>query len=75
MLTILGPLSRSGARMSRRSGLRIGGLAQGGLALPDILRAEARRGEACRVEGGSWPVEPNATVTSPAREKRLNRNA
>ena len=27
--------------MSRRSWLRIGGLALGGLALPDILRAEA----------------------------------
>src|SRR5262245_54733515 len=44
MLTIPGPPSRSGARMSRRSWLRIGGLALGGLALPDILRAEARSG-------------------------------
>jgi DNA invertase Pin-like site-specific DNA recombinase len=31
--------------MSRRSWLRIGGLALGGLALPDILRAEARNGQ------------------------------
>jgi hypothetical protein len=31
--------------MSRRTWLRIGGLALGGLALPDILRAEAQSGE------------------------------
>ncbi len=31
-------------RISRRSFLRIGGLAMGGLALPEILRAEARAG-------------------------------
>src|SRR6266545_2390790 len=41
MPTIPGPLSGSGDRISRRSWLRIGGLALGGLALPDILRAEA----------------------------------
>src|SRR6516162_3747038 len=40
MLTISGPQSLQG--MSRRSWLRIGGLALGGLTLPDILRAEAR---------------------------------
>lgn len=42
MLTIPGPQSRYGDRMSRRSWLRIGGLALGGLALPDLLRAEAK---------------------------------
>src|SRR5207253_7566032 len=45
MLTIPGPPSRSGDGMSRRSWLRIGGLALGGLALPEILRAEARSGQ------------------------------
>src|SRR5205807_3232298 len=44
MLTIPGPQARAGDRMSRRSFLRIGGLALGGLALPDVLRAEARSG-------------------------------
>jgi len=38
MLTIPGP------QLSRRSWLRIGGLALGGMALPEILRAEARSG-------------------------------
>jgi Protein of unknown function (DUF1501) len=38
MLTIPGP----GDRMSRRTWLKIGGLALGGLALPDILRAQAQ---------------------------------
>ncbi len=40
MLTIAGPKSRYCDGMSRRSWLRIGGLALGGLALPDVLRAE-----------------------------------
>jgi hypothetical protein len=44
MLTIPGPQSRFCDGMSRRSWLRIGGLALGGLALPDILRAQAERG-------------------------------
>lgn len=39
MLTIPGP-----GCMSRRSWLKIGGLALGGLALPDILRAQAQAG-------------------------------
>ena len=42
MLTIPGPTSRFCDGISRRSWLRIGGLALGGLALPDILRAEAQ---------------------------------
>lgn len=41
MLTIPGTQSRFCDGMSRRSWLRIGGLAMGGLALPDILRGEA----------------------------------
>ncbi|HUY93379.1 MAG TPA: DUF1501 domain-containing protein [Pirellulales bacterium] len=44
MLTIAGPRSRFCDRISRRSWLRIGGLALGGLGLPEILRAEARSG-------------------------------
>jgi hypothetical protein len=44
MLTIPGPSSRYCDGMSRRSWLRIGGLALGGLALPDLLRAEAESG-------------------------------
>src|SRR5260221_9208371 len=44
MLTIAGPQSRFCDGMSRRSCLRIGGLALGGMALPDILRAEAANG-------------------------------
>src|SRR5947209_6780384 len=44
MLTIPGPPSHSGDPISRRTWLRIGGLALGGLALPDILRAEAQSG-------------------------------
>src|SRR5262245_45857103 len=44
MLTIGGPRSGFCDRVSRRSFLRIGGLALGGMALPDILRAEAARG-------------------------------
>jgi hypothetical protein len=42
VLTLSGPPSRPD--MSRRSWLRIGGLALGGLALPDILWAQARSG-------------------------------
>lgn len=45
MLTILGPQARDGHGITRRSWLRIGGLALGGLALPEILRAEAPSGQ------------------------------
>lgn len=41
MLTIPGPRSRYCDGISRRSWLRIGGLALGGLSLPELLRAEA----------------------------------
>src|SRR5262245_22565805 len=44
MLTIPGPQSRFCDGLSRRSWLRIGGLALGGLGLPEILRAEATHG-------------------------------
>src|SRR5262249_36520009 len=44
MLSIPGRQTRFCDRISRRSWLRIGGLALGGLALPEILRAEAGRG-------------------------------
>ncbi|MBX6311569.1 MAG: DUF1501 domain-containing protein [Isosphaeraceae bacterium] len=44
MLTITGPGHRYCDGLTRRSFLRIGGLAMGGLALPDLLRAEAVSG-------------------------------
>jgi hypothetical protein len=44
MRTIPGKQSHGWQTMSRRTWLRIGGLALGGLALPDILRAEAQSG-------------------------------
>jgi hypothetical protein len=51
MLMIPGPRSRYCDGMSRRTWLRIGGLALGGLALPDILRAEARSGQSNPAKG------------------------
>jgi hypothetical protein len=51
MLTIPGPRSRYCDGMSRRSWLRIGGLALGGLALPDILRAQAENGTSNAAKG------------------------
>jgi hypothetical protein len=51
MLTIPGPLSRYCDGMSRRSWLRIGGLALGGLSLPEILRAEAQSGQRHQAKG------------------------
>ena len=44
MLSIPGPHTRHGNGITRRTWLRIGGLAMGGLALPDLLRAEAQSG-------------------------------
>jgi hypothetical protein len=44
MLTLFGANRRYCDGVSRRSFLKIGGLAMGGLALPDLLRAEARAG-------------------------------
>ena len=44
MLTLLGSKQRYCDGLSRRSFLKIGGLAMGGLALPDLLRAEAQAG-------------------------------
>jgi hypothetical protein len=51
VLTIPGPQSRYCDGMSRRSWLRIGGLALGGMALPDILRAEASSGHRSQAKG------------------------
>src|SRR5215213_6349108 len=45
MLTILGEKQRYCDGVSRRSFMKIGGLALGGLALPDLLRATAQAGE------------------------------
>ncbi len=45
MLTLPTPSTHDGRRMSRRTWLRIGGLALGGLSLPDLLRAEAQSGQ------------------------------
>ncbi len=44
MLTLLGPKHRYCDSLSRRSFLKIGGLAMGGLGLPQLLEAEARAG-------------------------------
>lgn len=75
MLTIPGPRSRYCDGMSRRSWLRIGGLALGGLALPDLLRAEAQSGGRSPVKGvimvllpggpthlDTFDLKPNAPV-------------
>lgn len=51
MLTIPGPRSRYCDGMSRRSWLRIGGLALGGLTLPDLLRGQARSGTRNPIKG------------------------
>ena len=44
MWTMFGPARRYCDGLSRRSFLKVGGLAMGGLALPDLLRAEAAAG-------------------------------
>jgi len=44
MWTLFGPADRYCDGRSRRSFLKVGGLAMGGLALPDLLRAEAAAG-------------------------------
>src|SRR5271170_4814864 len=44
MMTLFGANRRYCDGVSRRSFLKIGGLAMGGLALPDLLRAEADAG-------------------------------
>src|SRR5438874_12256594 len=44
MLTLLGPRVRFFDGVSRRSFLKIGGLALGGLSLPALLRAEQKAG-------------------------------
>src|SRR4051812_4449993 len=44
MLTMFGPRHRYCDGVSRRSFLKLGGMAMGGLSLPELLRAEARAG-------------------------------
>ena len=46
MLTLFGPRHRYCDGVSRRSFLKIGGLAMGGVGLPQVLQAEARAGVA-----------------------------
>jgi hypothetical protein len=48
MFNVLGPRHRHCDGISRRSLLKIGGLAMGGLALPDILKVEAAAGRSSR---------------------------
>src|SRR5687768_17313427 len=48
MLTMLGPRYRFCDGLSRRSFLRIGGLAMGGLSLPQLLEAEEKTAGASR---------------------------
>jgi hypothetical protein len=48
MLSLLGPSYRFCDGLSRRSFLRIGGLAMGGLSLPQLLQAEAKVTRASR---------------------------
>ena len=48
MLSLLGPSYRFCDGLSRRSFLRIGGLAMGGLSLPQLLQAEAKATRASR---------------------------
>ena len=47
MLTILGSDVRHCDGLSRRSFLKIGGLAMGGLSLPQLLQAETAAGTIC----------------------------
>ena len=44
MLNLLGDEYHLCDGLSRRSFLKIGGLAMGGLSLPDVLRAESQQG-------------------------------
>src|SRR5262245_57479257 len=65
MLTIAGAKSRTCDGATRRSFLRIGGLALGGLALPEILRARARGGgpqTPSTRAGENTPAGPRKTV-------------
>ena len=48
MLTVLGKTHRFCDGVSRRSFLKIGGLAMGGLSLPQLLQAEAPGGQSGR---------------------------
>ena len=64
MLTLFGADRRYCDGVSRRSFLKIGGLAMGGLALPDLLRAEAQAGvEPARTRRSSWSTSRAAWRT------------
>ena len=65
MLTIPGPQSRYCDGITRRSWLKIGGLALGGLALPDLLRAQAQS------RGGS-PIKGVIMVLLPGGPTHLD---
>ena len=54
MLTLLGPRHRYCDGISRRSFLRIGGLAACGLGLPQILKAETKPGASGSQSRSSW---------------------
>ena len=71
MLTIPGPESRFCDGISRRSWLRIGGLALGGLALPEILRAEALSG-AQSGSGSRHPIKGIIMVLLPGGPSHLD---
>ncbi len=58
MLMIPGPQSRFCDGLSRRSWLKIGGLAMGGLALPDLLRAEAKNQQRPGIKGVIMVILP-----------------
>lgn len=58
MLSIPGPSSRYCDGLSRRSWLKIGGLALGGMALPDILRAEAQSPKPAGIKGVIMVILP-----------------
>ena len=64
MLTLFGSNRRYCDGVSRRSFLKIGGLAMGGLALPDLLRAEERAGRRpARTRPSSWSTSRAAWPT------------
>ena len=58
MLTLFGPRHRYCDGVSRRSFLKLGGLAIGGLGLPDLLQLEARAGSVA----GKGPSLPHKSV-------------
>lgn len=72
MLTIPGSASHACDGISRRSCLRIGGLALGGLALPDLLRAQAQTASQANPTGGRKPVKGVIMVLLPGGPSHLD---